>query len=253
VIPVTRVAPASPPAPPPPGVPDPEVEDTGGPRRRWRRILLVSAVVVGALALLYAGDLLLGSGSVPRGVTVAGVAVGGLPLGEADQRLRAELGPRTTQPIPVSVGDATSEIDPVASGLAVDWPGTMAAAGAQPFNPITRITSFFTERPVALVTTTDQEALNGSLEELAPVVDREPVEGSVRFDGIDPQPVDPVPGQRLDVAAAAGVLERDWANGGTVAMPLTELPATTAGGRPPPSTSPARRARGPQRAAPASG
>jgi vancomycin resistance protein YoaR len=224
VIPVTRAArPAPPPLPPN----DEPTGTDGGGRRPPKRALLVLSAVVGTLGLLYVGDLLLGAGSVPRGVTVAGVAVGGLPFAEAEQRLRTEVDPRLARPIPVTVGDATSEIDPVAAGLRVDWGATVAAAGEQPLNPITRLTSFFTERPVGVVTTADADALNAALEELSPVVDREPVEGTVRFEGVQPQPVDPVPGQQLDVAAAVDVLQRDWANGGAVALPLTVLPATT--------------------------
>jgi vancomycin resistance protein YoaR len=224
VIPVTRVA-----APAPPPRQDPPPDDTAldGRKPRRRRTLLVVSAVVGVLGLLYAGDLLFSSGSVPRGVVVAGVAVGGLPLDEAEQRLRADVEPRLTRPIPVSVGDATSEIDPVAAGLGVDWAATMAQAGEQPLNPITRITSFFTERQLGVATSADSSALNSALEELAPVVDREPVEGTVRFEGVEPQPVDPVPGQQLDIAEAAGVLQRDWASGGPVALPLNEVPATT--------------------------
>jgi vancomycin resistance protein YoaR len=187
---------------------------------------VLSAVVVG-LAALYGADLLLSSGSVPRGVTVAGVGVGSMSLADAEQRLRSEIGPRTESPVPVTVGDVRGEIDPVAAGLSVDWAGTLERAGSQPLNPITRITSFFTEREVGVQTTADPSALSQALEQLGPVVDREPVEGSVRFEGTEPQPVDPQPGQRLDLAASADVLQREWANGGAVALPLIVLPPTT--------------------------
>ena len=166
------------------------------------------AGVVGALALLYVGDLVINSGSMPRGVTVAGVRVGGLGLDEAEQRLHSEIDPRTQQPIQVSVGEA----------LAMDrsgrrrpghrlerdaGPGRLAAAQTRSG----RITSFFSEREVGVVTRSDGEALNAALEELSPIVDKAPVEGSVRVDGTERFLVDPVPGQKLDVPAAAGVLQ----------------------------------------------
>ncbi len=196
------------------------------PGRGRRRVLVLSAVV-GALGLLYGADVLLSSGSMPRGVTVAGIGLGGMSLADAEATLRSEIGARADAPIPVTVGDARGEIDPAAAGLSVDWEGTLQKAGSQPLNPITRITSFFAEREVGVVTTADPNALSQALEQLGPVVDREPVEGSVRFEGTQPQPVDPQPGQQLDVAAAIEVLQRDWANGGAVALPLTELPPTT--------------------------
>jgi vancomycin resistance protein YoaR len=184
--------------------------------------------VLAALALLYLGDLVFSAGAVPRGVTVAGVAIGGLDRADAEERLRAEIEPRTTQPVQVSAGEVRTEIDPVVAGLTVDWTGTLDRAGSQPLNPITRVTSFFSEREVGVVTSTDAEAVSSALEQLAPVVNRPPVEGSVDFDGSTPVPVQPVPGQELDLPAATEVLQRDWASGGAVALPLRELaPITT--------------------------
>ncbi|WP_232661344.1 VanW family protein [Pseudonocardia sp. TRM90224] len=195
--------------------------------RRLKRSLLVVGGVLAALVVGYGADLLLGSGSVPRGVTVAGVALGGLNTNEAERQLRAEVEPRTTQPIAVAVGEATAELDPARTGLTVDWAATMAEASAQPLNPITRITSFFTERPVGVVTTADEEALNGALGELEPIVAKAPVEGSVKFAGTIPQEIDPVAGQQLDIPAAGVVLRDHWVDGGPVALPLVVLEPTT--------------------------
>ena len=202
-------------------------DDAAG-RRRARR-LLVAAAVLAVSALLYLADLIVSSGTVPRGVTAAGVQVGGLAVDEAELRLRTELEPRATRPIPVTVGVARTEIDPVTVGLTVDWKGTLEQAGSQPLNPITRIASFFAEREVPVVTAADEGALRASLEELAPIVDRAPVEGAVRIDDGKPVPVDPQVGHRLDVTAAAEVLRRDWVTGVAVVLPLVELtPDTTA-------------------------
>ena len=184
--------------------------------------------VVGVLALLYVGDLVFGSGSVPRGVTVAGVAIGGLGRVAAEQQLRTEIDARTGRPVAVRVGPASSEISPAAAGLAVDWPATLDAATAQPLNPITRLTSFFTERPVPVTSRVDENALTAALTQLSPAVDTDPVEGGVTFDGLTPVPVQPAPGQRLDVPAAAAVMRTDWVLPGPVVLPLVRQdPVTT--------------------------
>lgn len=216
--------PAEPPVVPPVVADEPGEPASGGSRRRP---LLVAAAVVGLLALLYVVDVVLSLGAVPRGVTVAGVPVGGLEYAAAERELRTQIEPRTTRPVPVTVGQVTSQIDPRTAGLRIDWDATLEQAGSQPLNPVTRISSFFGQREVGVVTDADREALIGALEQLAPVVDREPVEGTVAFEGTRPTPVDPVAGQRLDVPAAAAVLSREWANGLSVALPLTELPSIT--------------------------
>ena len=164
---------------------------------------------------------------MPRGVTVAGRQIGGLSHAEAEQRVRAAVEPRTTQPVAVAVGDVTSEIDPTTAGLTVDWPGTVDRAGSQPLNPITRLRSFFTTREVGVATVVDEEALDTALQQLAPVVNKQPAEGTVRFEGVTPVPVPPVDGQELDLAGARQTLERDWTSGERVNLPTTVLPPTT--------------------------
>jgi vancomycin resistance protein YoaR len=216
---------SGPPADEPPTEQIPAVTPPG--RSRRRALLLIGAAVVGLLVLLYAVDLVSSSGSVPRGVTVAGQDIGGLSHDEAEQRLRAAVEPRTTQPVGVAVGDVTSEIDPKTAGLAVDWSGTIDRAGSQPLNPITRLRSFFTTREVGVATDVDDEALDSALQQLAPVVNKPPVEGTVRFDGVTPVPVPPVDGQELDLAAAKQTLEREWAGGERVQLPVRVLPPTT--------------------------
>jgi vancomycin resistance protein YoaR len=204
----------------------PVVGPPSSPRRR-RALLLTAAAVVGVLVLLYAVDLVSSSGSVPRGVTVAGQQIGGLSHAEAEQRVRSAVEPRTTLPVAVAVGDVTSEIDPKTAGLTVDWPGTIDRAGSQPLNPITRVRSFFTTREVGVATVVDEEALDTALQQLAPVVNKPPAEGTVRFEGVTPVPVPPVDGQELDLGGARQTLEREWTSGERVNLPTTVLPPTT--------------------------
>jgi len=211
----------------PPVPPQPQAPSAGGGRKKRKRPLLIVAGVVALLAVLYVADLVLSTGNVPRGVTVAGLQLGGLSKAEASERLRTEIEPRATQPVQVTAGEVRSQIDPRTAGLVVDYQATVDQAGEQPLNPITRITSFFTEREVGVVNTADERSVLTALEQVKPVVDKAPVEGTVRFDGTTPVAVPPVPGQQLDLQAAVGVLERDWAAGAPVALPLIPQPTIT--------------------------
>ena len=60
-------------------------------------LVVLSAGVYVALCVV-AGD------KVPPGTTVDGVDIGGLRQAAAEERLAAQLGPRSRQPIPVRVG-----------------------------------------------------------------------------------------------------------------------------------------------------
>ncbi|MDQ4117983.1 MAG: VanW family protein, partial [Actinomycetota bacterium] len=192
------------------------------------RGLLVVGALVALLVLAYVGDLLFSTGSVPRGVVVAGQQIGGLSRAAAIEKLQGAIEPRSSQLIQVTAGEVRSEVDPKVAGLAVDYEGTLDQAGAQPLNPITRITSFFGSREVPVVNKSDERSVRTAMEQLAPVVDRDPKDGNVRFEGLNPLPVAPEPGQRLDVEAAVDTLEQQWAGGTPVALPLiTEQPSTT--------------------------
>ncbi|MGB3352141.1 MAG: VanW family protein [Mycobacterium sp.] len=201
---------------------------TGSTGSRRRRILLTVGVPLTVLASLYVADLMVTSSKLPRGVTAAGVALGGLTPDEADQRVREQIGPRAGQPVDVSIGTVRAEVDPGAVGLTVDSRATVDQAGTQPLNPITRLTSFFVETPIGVVSTVDEQALTAALEDLGADVAEEPVEGSVAF--VDGEPVSSPPrtGQRLDITAAADLVAREWAAEETLDLPVVELqPRTT--------------------------
>lgn len=195
-------------------------------RRRW--LFLSLGFPLAMLAAVYTGDLIVTSGKVPRGVTAAGVPLGGLSPEAAEQRLQDEVGPRADEPVPVSAGAVDTEVSPSSVGLEVDSGATVDQAGGQPLNPIARLRSFFGESPIGVVSSVDERALTATMEQLAATVAEEPVEGSIDFVDGEPVAADPEDGQRLDVGAAVAVITRDWATGETVDLPMVALePSTT--------------------------
>jgi vancomycin resistance protein YoaR len=196
-------------------------------RKRLRKTGLVAAAVLGVLVVLYGLDILVSNGNVPRGVTVAGVDVGGMSRADAEQKLRDQVGPRLATPVKTRAGDVEAELDPAAAGLELDWTATLDRAGSQPLSPVTRVTSFFTSREVGFATRSDETKLAAALEGLRAKTDHEPTEGTIRFEGAAPVAVEPRQGQKLDVPAASDRLLGDWADGGTVELPVATTPVKT--------------------------
>ncbi|MFC4004695.1 VanW family protein [Prauserella oleivorans] len=202
-----------------------EAEPAKG-KRRVPKPALIAAAVFGVLALAYVADLLVTSGDVPRGVVVAGVEVGGLSHSEAEDKLRSELEPRLTKPVEYTAGDVQSSFDPTSAGLRLNWQQTLDEAGDQPLNPITRITSFFSEREVGVVTESEPNQLENAMAALRNEIDREPVEGNVVFEDATPKAIEPKNGQELDVAGAQSVILDGWADGERLRLPVRSTPVT---------------------------
>ncbi|MFD6860421.1 VanW family protein [Rhodococcus sp. NPDC060090] len=234
----TAMPPASPPAaPPPPAGPPPVAPPPGGgpggpsgPDKPWsnvpkRTVALVVGGVAAVLAVLYVADLAMSSGEVPRGVTVAGVEIGGESRGDAEATLREELGSRLDTPVAVTAGDTSGEIVPSEAGLAIDWDATLARVGEQPLNPFTRLASFFGNDEVGVVSTRDDAALAASIDLVTAAAAHEPREGNIVFEDGTPVPVTPQPGQRLDAEAASDVFAERWPFG-DVSLPVESVDVT---------------------------
>ncbi|MGA9873391.1 MAG: VanW family protein, partial [Rhodococcus sp. (in: high G+C Gram-positive bacteria)] len=199
----------------PSGVVAQEPSNTSGPGEisSRKKVAVLAGAAIAILAVFYAADMLSSSGSVPRGVSVAGIAVGGMSHDDAETRLQSELGPRVDGPVQVTAGDQQLEVVPAAAGLDVDWTATLDRAGSQPINPFTRITSFFADREIGVESSVDAVALDAAVESLRAQTDRQPIEGNIVFEGATPVPVTPSPGQSMDVEGTRDALVSDWAFG----------------------------------------
>ena len=166
---------------------------------------------------------------MPRGVTAAGVPIGGMSLSDAEDRLRAEVTPRVTRPIPVTAGPERSEVDPVSAGLSIDWTATVDQAGTQPLNPMTRLTSLFGSREIGVVSTADEAALAAALDPQRSATLSRRIRSKERCASTDANPSpSTASGRRLDADSAAERLRRDWAAGTAIDLPIIELePSTT--------------------------
>ena len=209
-------------------------------RRGLGKVLMIIGGAIASFVVLYVTDLVISAGDVPRGVTVAGIDVGGLTHSNAEAKLREELEPRLVQPVVIRAGDLETRLTPAVSGLGLDWPGTLGQAGHQPLSPITRILSFFTTREVGIVTKTDPGILTQAVADLAATqVNRNAVEGSIGFldipstnGGVKAYAIEPMQGQTLsDPAAAVGAIVDGWLKPGgvTLRVDITPVKATRAG------------------------
>ncbi|MDI9918204.1 VanW family protein [Rhodococcus sp. IEGM 1379] len=206
--------------------PEPVPETPTAHSRPWIKPALIVAGIFAIGVLAYGVDVFTSSGNTPRGTQVAGIDIGNRSPADAEIVLRSELGPRLVEPVTVSVDGSDSQIIPASAGIDVDWSATLAGVNAQPLNPITRITSFFTSRDVPVVSTVDEAALDASMTVVAANSDRAPIEGAIVIADGKASGVTPVVGRALDLPGAASTFTREWSDGNIVVLPVDDIPVT---------------------------
>ena len=199
-------------------------------RRRWWvaiGVLLTLLVVGGAYlaAYSYAGT------TVPVGTTVLGIDIGGQTQDEAEATLRDELLPIADAPVTLLVGRDSYPITPSQSGLNVDVPATVRAAGVGASDPVRLVESIIGGGgPVDPVVVVDEQALGRAVDEVAEDADRDPVEGAVDFVRGNVEATLPQEGRTVDRPAAVDeVADAYLVRSAPVSLPVeTTDPTVTA-------------------------
>ncbi|MDU0479116.1 peptidoglycan binding domain-containing protein [Staphylococcus chromogenes] len=174
---------------------------------------IFAAILLSALGLAvaaYVADFLLTRDHVPRGTTVAGVAIGNLPQEEAKAKLRQNLEPKATQPVVIEAGSRSASFAPQDAGLVVDWDATIESAGTPSLNPITKVTSFFKSREVPVESTHNDTKLRAELDRVTSELSPAPADARVDFVDGKFVPVAHVDGQKIDRGELQGRVLDHW-------------------------------------------
>ncbi|MEJ7794972.1 MAG: VanW family protein [Nocardioides sp.] len=189
------------------------------------RIVLLMLVGLAVLAGgAYAAAYLAAGDRVPRGTTVAGVAIGGLTPDDAVTELEIGLVNRENAALRVSVGEESRRLRPAQTGLAVDYAESVAAAGGGRSWDPTRLWDYYTGGDeLAAAVVVDEDAMEAALSDLADEVGTPPRDGSVAFRDGKVVVVDARQGQALDTETAREALESAYLDEGDaeVALSLT--------------------------------
>ena len=155
---------------------------------------------------------------VPRGTTVAGVAIGGLRPVAAEQELAEGLASAMQQPIVVSAADQRSRIAPEKAGLTVDLEQSVGQAGGErSWNPARMWESLAGGgEDYEAVLGVDESRLEATVDRLAKKVDQKPRKGSISFDEGRAEARLPRTGIELDRDAATADIREAFLNQGEV-------------------------------------
>lgn len=178
---------------------------------RGTRVTL--GVLIGLIAIAviaFGADYLLNKDKVPRGATVGGVAIGGMLPGEAQRLLESELGAAAAEPVQISAGEMNTQLLPAEAGLNVNWEDTVAAAGEQSLNPITRLLGLFRDFEVDVVSDIDDAALQPTLDRVQADLTRDPADATISLANGTVETTEAVNGQSIDRAELNEEITGRW-------------------------------------------
>ena len=196
-------------------------DETPPGRRRWP---LVVAAVLLALAAVYVVAAVWFGDRVPRGTTVAGVAVGGQGADAATDTLDAALATLATQPVVLTSGAGEVTTSPTALGLRVDVPATVDGLTGFSLEPARLWAHLVGGSARPAVVSVDPAAFAATVDKARKALDAEPVEGRISLKGGKVAVRMPVTGTTTDVAGTADAVRRWWPGRRTVEVAARSVP-----------------------------
>jgi vancomycin resistance protein YoaR len=181
----------------------------------WRRVAITVAaiaLVAIALGLAFAGS----PATLPNGISIAGVPVGGLTPSAARTTLEARSRELAGTPVAFTAGGRSWRLKPSQLGVSVDWGAAVRAALRQGDGPVP-VRGFYRlgVRIFGTDITPTAQAYNAALEfelnRMAAAIDRPHREASLRLKGQAPVITPSQTGRILDREAAARVLVKSLA------------------------------------------
>lgn len=158
-------------------------------RNKWTKVLGVAALWCVGMFTAFA---LLGSSSIPRGATVAGVEIGGLSGSQAKLAIDQLQDARSKKKIKITVDGADTWVYPQDMGIKINSQDTVSDVVGSRFSPANVWRNWFGSGEQSPILTFDQETLGRWMAsaELSGLVHK--VEPRIKYSGMTPEVV---PGQ----------------------------------------------------------
>ena len=174
---------------------------------------VVAGTTAGAVILLggYGGLAALRADTIPGGTTIDGTAVGGLPLGEAVQKVKAASKETLAKPITITTDQGNLQIVPADSGISLDIGPAFADLTGFTLNPTQVIQHYTGGGPQrATQTVVDQAALQQAIASAGEKIKGAPVNPTVKFIQGAVQVTEGKTGTGVDAAAVAKQIAAGW-------------------------------------------
>ena len=179
--------------------------------RKARRVALATLVSLLATAVAVGFAFAGSAGSIPGGVRVAGIAVGGMSAEDAVLALQQHSRQLADRPVAFVAGSQRFEFTARQLGVAVDWRAAVEAGRRQgggfgPVRGFRRLLLRLTGQDVAPPVSAYDVTVASALQAMAAKIDRPHVPAAIVLRGLEPSIVPGKAGRVLDTHAAAAVI-----------------------------------------------
>lgn len=162
-------------------------------------------IVVGLIVLLggsWVAAHFAAGNQVPTKASVEGVVIGGLSPAEAEQKLKDELEPTYAAAVLVVAGDASVSLEPLDSGLSLDYAKAVrASGGGSSWNPTDIWRTLTGGDDAKLPRAVDEEQVRAALQAEADAFASDPTDATLAFEEGSIARTDGTPATVLDVEA----------------------------------------------------
>jgi vancomycin resistance protein YoaR len=193
------------------------------PPRRGRWSVAIGAVLLGLLVAYVVAAVLVGD-RVPRGTTVAGIALGGQDADQARATLTDRLGRTSGATVVLASSAGKVTASPADLGVAVDVDATVDDLVGFSLAPADLWHHLVGGSAQAPVVTLDDARFAAVVEKSRRTLDAKPVEGSISVAGGRVSVKEPVAGTRTDVDGTADAVRRWWPVDRTVEVAAQAVP-----------------------------
>ncbi len=172
---------------------------TGRRHSTWLLASIVGVIVI--LGGTWVGAHFAAGDQVPTDASVEGVAIGGLSVDEAEQKLKDELEPKYAGPVTLSIpSGASTTLEPLDAGLSLDIAKAVrSAGGGASWNPVEILRTFIGGEDKDLPRSVDEDELRAALEGEADVFTLVATDATLGFDDASIARTDGVAATELDV------------------------------------------------------
>ena len=206
-------APSAGAVPPSSGTPAPPLLDGisgDGAPSRLPKVAAWAGIGIAVAGGLYVGAQWLVSDKVPQGTTVAGVEIGGMTTQSAVFALEDGLATRTSEPIVVTAGEASSTVDPADAGLSLDAAATVDGLAGFSLSPVRLWDHLVGADDVAPKVAVDRDKLDAAIADLQESMLVTPKNGTVKLVDGAPVATPAKDGTEVVVAEAEDAITSGW-------------------------------------------